>query len=124
MKTIKTDNLGGYFPKLDDIGVLQDEIYTTIASMFTSLGKNFVVSGCEVTEVDTDLVNISAGIVFIDGEFCRFDGALNVDLSAGNKALVKGAYAYSSPRLFANDSIQNVYKERKAILGTYDPLAE
>jgi hypothetical protein len=124
MKTIKTDNQGGFFPKLDDIALIQDEVYTTIASLFSDLGKNFVVQGCVVSIVDVNVVNISAGIVFIDGEFCRFDGVNNLNISAGNVALVKGSYVTSSPRLFNNSETKNVYKERKAIVGTYIPEAE
>lgn len=124
MRTIKTDNQGGFFPKLDDFALLQDEFYTTIASLFTDLGKNFVVQGCVVTVVDANIINISAGIVFIDNEFCRFDGINNLNISAGNVALVKGEYVTTSPRLFNNSTTKNVYKERKAIIGTYNPEAE
>lgn len=124
MKTIKTDNQGGFFPKLDDIDLLQNEIYTTIASLFADLNKSFVVQGCDVTVVDVNIVNISAGVVYIDGEFCRFDGVINLNISAGNIALVKGAPVTSTPRLFNNSTTKNVYTERKAIIGTYSPEEE
>lgn len=59
---------------------LQDQLYEAIEAQFKSFNKNFVISGCEITG-SANPFTIAPGIVFIDGNICKFEGAQVSSLS-------------------------------------------
>lgn len=63
----------------DDFVTFQDEIYYAVNGQFLGLPA-CVVQGCDVTPASTGKHNISAGLVYIEGEIRRFEGVSEVTL--------------------------------------------
>lgn len=114
MKKLITTNQGGHPLVLDDLGIIQDNIYTAIVSIFRERTP-FVLYGCDVEDNGDGTVDISSGVVFIQDEFMRFDGATNVILANGY-GIKKGNPVDSDPKQFSNGQTKNVYREIKAEL--------
>lgn len=107
---------GGYPRQQDYLLSLQTELFDLSESLFASLGVDMVLNGCTVVNNGNGTVNISAGIVYVSGEVCRFGGANNV-LSDLSKTFVKDAPANTDPKLFADGQSRPVYTEVKVIIG-------
>ncbi len=107
---------GGYPRQMDYILTLQNEYTTVVNSMFSKLGQDLVLSGCDVTDNGNGTVNISAGILFVSSEVVRFDGAANI-ASNQTKTFVKDAPVATDPKTFGDGVEKQVYTEVKVIIG-------
>lgn len=66
---------GGRGLSLDDLQILQDELYKAVEEQHKGLGA-FILSGCVASTVSTG--SISAGLVYIDGRVLSFAGMTGV----------------------------------------------
>lgn len=107
---------GGYRRVMDHLLKLQDESLLLGNSLFSSLGVDFVLSGCTISNNNNGTVNIGPGLVYVSGQAIRFDGSDNV-LSDGTKTFIAGPYVATDPKPFADGSVKNVYRESKAQIG-------
>lgn len=114
---------GGYPRQQDYLLTLQKELMTVANSLFGKLNHDMVLRGCDITDNGNGTVNITDGIVFVGNEALRFDGAAAVPID-GSKGFIKGVPATSSPKLFADGQIRNVYTETKAIIGDYTAISQ
>ncbi|MDJ0363559.1 hypothetical protein QMK33_00225 [Hymenobacter sp. H14-R3] len=77
MELLLFDN-GGRPRANDDLNTLQAEMYYAMFGQLLDL-PNCVVSGCEVYP-NGSLVNVGHGLVWLDGQILRFDGAYDQSL--------------------------------------------
>lgn len=112
-------SLTGGYPRMQDYVLnLQTEMLAMGNSLFGTVSFDLVLSGCTVTANGDGTVNIAAGIVYIDGQVLRFDGAANI-APDGSKSIVTGSAVTSMPLTFAppDSPVKNVYSEVKGIIG-------
>jgi len=115
MKKLVTTAEGGYPFSMDFLGLIQDELHTAHSSLFNS--ESFIVSGCNVTIVSGGIINISAGIVVINGEYLRFDGVTNLNTTTANYVMKKATTpTLSEPTVFESGSTVSIHSEYKAVI--------
>ena len=107
---------GGYPRQMDYTLTLQTEFMTVANSMFGKLGKDIVLSGCDVVNNGNGTLNISTGIVFVDAEVVRFDGANNVPADL-TRTFVKDVPVSTDTKTFGDGIDKQIYTEVKAIIG-------
>jgi hypothetical protein len=109
---------GGYPRDMNYILDLQDELFAAQNGLFGSIPKDVVLSGCAVTDNLNGTVTIGPGLVYVNLKVLRFYGAANIP-SDGTKAFVESAPATSVPVTFENNTVKNLYKEVKAVIGDF-----
>ena len=109
---------GGYPRDMNYMLDLQDELFKATNGLFSSIHKDLVLQGCEVTDHLNGTVSIAPGLVYINGKALRFEGAGNVP-SNGSKAFTEGAPVLTDPVTFQDDVVRNLCKEVKAVIGDY-----
>ncbi|GAA4349754.1 hypothetical protein GCM10023185_06710 [Hymenobacter saemangeumensis] len=101
----------------DDLQALQDEQRIAASASFQGRGP-FIVSGCQVSGPNGGPYSVSAGIVFLDGEFVRFYGASNVSLPA---QFQRGALVVLDDRPYESGNTLPCLQERAAELAAPNP---
>ncbi|MBO2009158.1 phage baseplate protein [Hymenobacter negativus] len=115
MKTLEFD-LGGRPIANDDLVTLQSETTASVAALYLGRGA-FIVSGCQVSGSGPSY-NVSAGIVFLDGQLLRFYGAGSVTLPM---QLQRGGYDFLDQRTYQVGGTKTCIRERVAVLVDADP---
>lgn len=115
MKILVLD-LGGRPLTNDDLVVLQGEASAAVSALYAGRGA-FIISGCEVTGTGP-AYNVSAGIVFIDGEMMRFYGAGAVTLPL---QFQRGGFEVLDVRTYQTGGSKTCIRERVAVLAAADP---
>lgn len=107
---------GGYPRDMNYMLDLQDELFKATNGLFSSISKDMVLQGCEVTDHLNGTVSIASGLVYINGVTMRFEGAGNIPLN-GTKVFTEGAPVSTDTVTFQDDVSRNLYKEVKAVIG-------
>jgi hypothetical protein len=115
MKTLNTLS-GGYRRYQDYLLTVQSELTALGNSILGSISFDVVLSGCAVTNNNDGTVSIAPGIVYINGQVMRFDGANNI-IADGTKSIITGAPVTSGPVVFFDTTTKNVYTETKGVVG-------
>lgn len=100
----------------DDLVMLQAEAAAAAQAPFLGKGP-FILSGCSVTGT-SPTANVSAGIVFLDGQLLRFAGQSGVTLPAQFQA---GAVVFSDPRPYQTGGTKDCVREVPAVLVASNP---
>lgn len=124
MKKITTSTTNGGAPiSLDDFkDVFNDEIWDAMQAMmsiFDSDTQGIIVSGCTVGGSGPSSYTLSAGIVYIDGEFRRVAAASGLSLPQ----YIKAATDVNTTRTFEDASIQTLFITKSADLSGSAPGA-
>jgi hypothetical protein len=107
---------GGYPRQQDYILALQTEMLAMGNSILGSISFDVILSGCAITNNNDGTVSIAAGMVYVNGQILRFDGASNVNAN-GSKSIITGSAVTSGPLVFNDTSTKNAYSEVKAVIG-------
>lgn len=121
-KITSSATLGGAPVNKGDLRtVFNDEIWDALEALlspFITDTQGLIVSGC-VLSANGGNWDISEGIVFIDGEFMRFDAVTNQSLPK----YIKAATAVNDTRTFADGSSATLFITKKADLAGSAPGA-
>lgn len=112
---------GGYKRHIDYLLTLQSEVMGVQNSLFRALGHDLVLSGCAITDHGNGTVSIADGVVYVDGNIVRFQGAANVE--PGKALLLNPVPVQTDPDDFFDGTTKNTYKELFAIVGNATSLA-
>lgn len=115
MKSLEFD-LGGRPLANDDLVTLQSETTASVAALYTGRGA-FIVSGCTVTG-SGPAYNVTAGLVFLDGQLLRFYGAGAVTLPA---QLQRGGFDLLDQRTYQVGGTKTCIREAVVVLAAADP---
>lgn len=111
-------NINGGFPyRLDDIRWEQDAYRLAFADLCKSIGLNFILYGCEVTDGGTTW-NVSEGAVVLNGEICHFTAGNITKHPVLKDIYLKLAISYdpSGTKTFLDTTSNDTYQIRKATL--------
>jgi hypothetical protein len=109
--------LGGRPRKNDDFMLMQAEAYKAMVAPYKHLETAkgpFILYGCVPDGINK---SISAGMVFLNGEFLEFDGATNVTFPANLGVLTE----LNTPLQYQDGNTKNTRQRRSASL---DPAAD
>lgn len=104
MNTLNFDQVGGFPLTANILGELQNA-YTIFNSLGNVIGNMTIISGCDVVGL-----NVSAGVVFIDGEVLAFQGG-----AIQTKVIIKEDV---TEYVFQDSNSRPVLKTRYAKFGT------
>lgn len=113
---------GGQPTNLSDFKELHDELIAVLEAQFTPVGAcaltGLVVSGAAGS------ANISAGWVYLDGEYCQLPAQTGVNFTANpTQYIKKGAAAGSRSKNFVIGGAKNTRETKNAELTTTLPVA-
>lgn len=116
MNYIDFTKLGGYRLKQATFEKMQSSYYSILNAFLQFLkvptAGNFIISGCEISGL-----NITPGIMFIDGELCEFDGGLGTSAT-----LIKKNVELES-LTFKNGNSHQVFRKTKAVIHNTEGVA-
>lgn len=99
---------GGYRFKQATLAKMQETYLAYLKALVSFLGcaetGNYVISGCEIVGT-----NITAGVMYIDGELCPFEQTTGTDSSLISKQVI------TTQLNFKNGVDQPVFRELKAV---------
>lgn len=112
---------GGQPVNLSDFVDIQNEAYKAIEGQHAGLA--FVASGVVVSGTEAT-ADISAGLVYLDGEFLEFAGATGVDFTANPTQYLQLSTATSRPKNFTVGGIKDTRQTTSAVLVTTLPAGD
>lgn len=123
---------GGMPLEGDDFVWMQDGIDKTIRGVFEDIAArvpqtghpntwgNFIISGCEVTDLGNSLVAVTEGYVYIEGEILYTPAVASVSTATGALGYIKHVYFDpAGQEVMQNGSIEHTYEVRRAQLTTF-----
>lgn len=114
-KIVQATDLGGAPIHKNDLrSVFNDEVWDAVEAIFSFCNSNaegLIISGCTLTPNGGNW-DISAGIVYLNGEFMRLSAATNQSLPK----YIAPAAVVDTDRQFAGGATNTLFEEKKAEL--------
>jgi len=122
MDKLITTGLGGFPLELDDLRWQFNAYEAAFKAIGNGLGvgNNFVLYGCEASNLGGTLWTVTAGVVVIQGELCECPAMPTITVPIGNVLLASRIVAddSSGTETFEDLSVQQTYQKRRAVINT------